>query len=101
MLSNSHAVLTNVSITGAIATKAGVEWQNDIMRHTFATMHCRMYRQPERLKLEMGHSENSRTLYNHYRSGRVKLIDAKRFWTLMPYKILNMNTQRANTQKTA
>lgn len=85
----------------AIATKAGVEWQNDIMRHTFATMHCRMYRQPERLKLEMGHSENSRTLYNHYRSGRVKLIDAKRFWTLMPYEILDMNTQRADTQKTA
>jgi site-specific recombinase XerC len=84
-----------------VYTKAGVKWENDIMRHTFATMHCRMYRQPERLKLEMGHAENSRTLYNHYRSGRVKLIDAKRFWTLMPYEILDMNTQRANTQQSA
>ena len=84
-----------------IYTKAGVKWENDIMRHTFATMHCRMYRQPERLKLEMGHAQNSRTLYNHYRSGRVKLIDAKKFWTLMPYEILTINTQRANTQQTA
>lgn len=84
-----------------IYTKAGVKWENDIMRHTFATMHCRMYRQPERLKLEMGHAQNSRTLYNHYRSGRVKLIDAKKFWTLMPYEILTINTQRADTQKTA
>lgn len=80
----------------AVFIEAGVKWENDIMRHTFATMHCRFYRQPERLKLEMGHSENSRTLYNHYRSGRVKLVDARKFWTLMPYEILNMGAPQAN-----
>jgi len=67
-----------------VYTKAGVKWEEDIMRHTFASYHCRMYRAPERLKLEMGHSKNSQTLFNHYRSGRVTLADAKKFWTLLP-----------------
>jgi integrase len=68
----------------AIARKAGVNWSEDIMRHTFASYHCRMFRSPERLKLEMGHSENSKTLENHYRSGRCTLKDARKFWTLVP-----------------
>jgi hypothetical protein len=67
-----------------VYTKAGVKWEEDIMRHTFASYHCRMYRAPERLKLEMGHSKNSQTLFNHYRSGRVTLADARKFWTLLP-----------------
>tara|TARA_R100001126_G_scaffold73058_1_gene42704 strand:- start:1027 stop:2214 length:1188 start_codon:yes stop_codon:yes gene_type:complete len=68
----------------AIARKADVKWSEDIMRHTFASYHCRMFRSPERLKLEMGHSENSKTLENHYRSGRCTLKDARKFWTLVP-----------------
>ena len=74
-----------------IAQEAGVEWAPDIMRHTFASYHCRMYRQPERLKLEMGHAGNSDVLMNHYKSGKVKLTDAKRFWNLTPREIKTTN----------
>lgn len=87
----------------AVYTAAGVKWSEDIMRHTFASYHCRMYRQPERLKLEMGHAENSRTLFNHYRSGKVTLADARAFWSLMPYEILpsEANPSKTLTRKTA
>lgn len=66
------------------ALLAKVELSPDVFRHTFASMHLRLHNNAVQLKEEMGHSESSQTLRNHYLDGEVTLADARKFWELTP-----------------
>ena len=70
-----------------VAKEAGVSWEPDIMRHTYATMHLKHFRNEALLKEEMGHSYGSRTLKNNYINRKdVDAEDAAAFWNLVPVK---------------
>lgn len=66
------------------ALEANVQLSQDVLRHTFGTMHYRLHRDAALLKEEMGHSENSKTLKNHYLSGEITLSVARKFWEITP-----------------
>ena len=67
--------------------EAGYKWKPDIMRHTFATMHLKHFRNEPLLKEEMGHSYGSRTLKTNYINRKdVDAEDAAAFWELVPLK---------------
>ena len=70
---------------------AGLQpWPQDVLRHTFATMHFALHRDTSQLKSQMGHHENEGTLDRHYRA--VKSADGKtissamaqKFWAIAP-----------------
>ena len=44
---------------------AGKPWQQDVLRHTFASHHLKLFRDIEKLQLEMGHS-TTKLLFSRY-----------------------------------
>lgn len=59
------------------------EWPSDCLRHTFASMHYAFWKNAGETAQQLGHGQNLRTFIRHYKN-RVKPVDAKRFWKLMP-----------------
>jgi integrase len=62
---------------------AGVTWGDDIMRHTFASMHVAHHRDAAKTAFQLGHRGDAQLLFTHYRN-LVKPSDAERFWSLRP-----------------
>ena len=62
-------------------------WGNDIMRHTFASMHLAAYKSATETARQMGHIDTVRTLYNHYIAFVIENY-AKQFWDLRPETVL-------------
>jgi integrase len=66
------------------------KWPHDVLRHTCATMHFATHQNTALLQAQLGHSEDEKTLFRHYRA--VKLLDgrvvtkkiAAKFWNIRP-----------------
>lgn len=55
-------------------------WQQDVLRHTFASYHLKMFRDIRQLQLEMGHS-TPRLLFSRYLNLRgISVAAARSFW---------------------
>lgn len=67
----------------AIVEAAGVEWGQDVARHTYSTMHFGKYADRARLEANMGHVVGSGVLEEHYKA-LVTKKEAARFWSIMP-----------------
>lgn len=67
----------------AIVKEAGVAWGQDVARHCYATMHYGKYADRARLEANLGHTDGSGVLENHYKD-QVSKAEAKRFWAIMP-----------------
>lgn len=63
--------------------KCGVKWEENYMRHTFATMHVAQHKNSARTAFELGHGESSKVLDAHYR-GLASRLEAERFWKINP-----------------
>lgn len=59
------------------------EWDGNIQRHTFATMHVAHHQRPDWTKYLMGHEEKSHVFRRHY-DGRVSPAEAEGFWGIVP-----------------
>lgn len=65
-------------------------WPEDVLRHTFATMHYATHQNTALLQAQLGHSEKESTLFRRYRA--VKLMDGRAvtrqlaagFWEIYP-----------------
>lgn len=66
----------------ALVAKCGLKWQQDIMRHSFASYHLAMFRSAEKTALELGHRDTT-MLFSHYRE-LVKIADAEEYWSIKP-----------------
>lgn len=81
------------SLTDGIQTSAGFfarkqskrqrikPWPHDAVRHSFATYHVALHRDPGRTAGILGHEDNPRTLHRHYR-GLALEADAKAYFSL-------------------
>jgi integrase len=59
-----------------------LQWDADILRHSFASYHLAMYEDAAKTSLQLGH-QNMGVLFNHYRD-MVKREDAEEFWKIKP-----------------
>ena len=64
----------------------GIWWGNDannnIMRHTYATMHVAAFRNPSSTALNLGHTDGTRMLEKHYRGLLESRAEAERYWEI-------------------
>jgi len=60
---------------------AGIQWHNDVMRHTYATYSLAAFNDIGKLSLQMGNSPQ--VIHSAYK-GLVSKADAERFWALRP-----------------
>ncbi len=60
---------------------AGIQWYNDVMRHTYATYSLAAFNDIGKLSLQMGNSPQ--VIHSAYK-GLVSKADAERFWALRP-----------------
>jgi len=58
------------------------DWPDNALRHSFASYHLAHFGDPNKLALQMGHT-NVQTTYNHYRQ-LVRPRDAENYWKVMP-----------------
>ena len=63
---------------------AGLNWQPDIMRHSFASYHLAMHTSADKTALELGHRD-SKMLFAHYRE-LVSFEAANAYWNITPSK---------------
>ena len=62
---------------------AGItEWQNNALRHSFASYHLAHFQNAASTALELGHHD-ARITFRHYRE-LVKPKEAERFWDIRP-----------------
>ena len=61
---------------------AGLNWQPDIMRHSFASYHLAMHTSADKTALELGHRD-SKMLFAHYRE-LVTQEAAQAYWSIRP-----------------
>jgi integrase len=61
---------------------AGLNWQPDIMRHSFASYHLAMHTSADKTALELGHRD-SKMLFAHYRE-LVTQEAAQSYWSIRP-----------------
>lgn len=62
---------------------AGISEHRDVLRHTFATYHLRMWNDEAALRRDMGHSRQSEVLFAHYLAAATP-EQARAFWALRP-----------------
>ncbi len=58
------------------------EWPNDVLRHTYASMHYAHHQNEAALQVQMGH-RSAKMLHEHYRAVRTRK-EAAAFWDLAP-----------------
>ena len=66
-----------------IAAVADVEFPNNAMRHTFATMHLAMYQNAPKTAHALGHEGSTTLLYRNY-AGVATTEEAVEYWKLTP-----------------
>jgi integrase len=66
-----------------IAADSLINWPQDVMRHTFASMHYAAFKNAGDSSEQMGHSNGLRVFFRHYRN-RVKQAEAQAFWQIVP-----------------
>lgn len=62
---------------------AGIGQVQDVLRHSFATYHLRLYGDEAALRQQMGHSRNSDVMFAHYLAAATP-AEAAKFWALRP-----------------
>ena len=67
---------------GRVVQIAGLNWQPDIMRHSFASYHLAMHTSADKTALELGHRD-SKMLFAHYRE-LVTQETAQAYWSIRP-----------------
>jgi len=67
---------------GRVVQIAGLNWQPDIMRHSFASYHLAMHTSADKTALELGHRD-SKMLFAHYRE-LVTQEAAQAYWAIRP-----------------
>jgi integrase len=65
-----------------VRAAAGIKWQNNALRHSFASYHLAHFKNAAMTALELGHTNASIT-FRHYRE-LVKPKDAERYWDIRP-----------------
>ncbi len=65
------------------------QWPKNALRHSYASYHLATHLNAAELVINMGHSDDAATVFNHYR-GIVKPNQAKAFWSIMPEKAENV-----------
>jgi integrase len=65
------------------AAGLGDYWPQDVMRHTFASMHLAAFKDPGQTALDLGHRHSLTMLMEKYRAP-IDPADAKAFWAIMP-----------------
>jgi hypothetical protein len=58
-------------------------WPQDVLRHTFASMHSAAFKNDGDTSQQLGHGGSLKVFQRHYR-GRVEEPQAKAFWELYP-----------------
>lgn len=72
-----------------LCSLAGITaWQQDSMRHTFASCHYRTGQNAAHTAAQLGHAGAPSVLFTHYRNA-VSLDTATRFWKLTPATVLD------------
>jgi len=67
---------------GRVVQIAGLNWQPDIMRHSFASYHLAMHTSADKTALELGHRD-SKMLFAHYRE-LVTQEAGQSYWDIRP-----------------
>lgn len=67
----------------SIRAAAGVHSLPDTPRHSYASYHLATHKDIASLKANLGHSQNSDTLFIHYRAAATPK-DAQRYWAILP-----------------
>jgi integrase len=62
---------------------AGISNRPDVCRHSFASYHLVEHENVDRLKMQLGHSRVSDTLFAHYRAA-VSKAAAREYWSICP-----------------
>ena len=71
-------------LTGRLKTAAGLQkWPQNVLRHTFATMHVTGFEDAGKTALMMHSRENPKVLFQHYFRPTLKK-DALKFWKIRP-----------------
>jgi hypothetical protein len=72
-----------------LADKAGVEWHQDAMRHSFCSYHVEKHGSADKTALQLGHQGSTKMLHAHYKA-TVDHADAERFWAITPKSIVKI-----------
>ena len=67
----------------AVREVAGVQWKEDITRHSFGSYHLDRFQDPKKTAWELGHKGETRTLFKHYRK-LVKRGEGKNAFKIAP-----------------
>ncbi|MEI8120788.1 MAG: tyrosine-type recombinase/integrase [bacterium] len=67
-----------------VKKEAGIDWEPDILRHSFGSYHLARHDNAALTSLQMGHMRTD-VLFNHYRD-LVTRQDADKFWGILPPK---------------
>lgn len=67
----------------ATRSAAGIANRPDVCRHSYATYHLAAHGSVDQLKLNLGHSRSSDTLFIHYRAAATPET-AARYWSITP-----------------
>lgn len=59
------------------------EWPADVLRHSFGSYHFGKHRNEALVKQQMGHCDDGRMFFSHYRK-LVSRAEAARFWQIFP-----------------
>jgi integrase len=65
------------------AAGLGDYWPQDVLRHTFASMHLAAFKDPGQTAQDLGHRHSLQMLMDKYRAP-IDPADAKAFWEIMP-----------------
>jgi len=65
-----------------VRKEAGIEWQQDMMRHSYCSHWLAAFGDVNRLRTNVGHRSPD-MLFRHYHKA-VKAAEAKRFWKITP-----------------
>jgi site-specific recombinase XerC len=76
--------------------KAGIKWQADIMRHSFASYHMAHFNDDALTARQLGHTAGSSILFEHYKK-LVEPREASKFWTIAPTvkKVIQLHVEAA------
>ena len=66
-----------------LAATSLIDWPQDGMRHTYASMHYGAFKHAAETAEQMGHASGLRIFFRHYRN-RVKSAEAQAFWQIVP-----------------
>lgn len=66
-----------------VVKAAGLDGRKDTPRHSYASYYLAKYQNADALKMNMGHSRSSDTLFAHYRAAATP-SDAEKYWSILP-----------------